>query len=249
MSKLIVGAQMIIFGKAYNMDRDADLLLDSLKKSGYGAIEGAMKDPHIYRQKLDARGLKHGGLHTGLRHAAEKTQELVDFMTITGCSDMCISGLLDWKQESIEAVRASIRMLNETGEKLRSAGVKLHYHNHDFEFKTSFDGKRIIDLLAAELDPSKCDLCVDIAWVSRGGDSPAGFLMKNKDKVGYLHFKDWDGTKWVPLGRGTVDIKSVVRILPELEKPRWIMVEQDAPDGDPLDNMRESREFLQLLGV
>ena len=56
---------------------------------------------------------------------------------------------------------------------LREAGIRLHYHNHDFEFLVQFGGKRIIDIMLEELDPAACDLCVDVAWVHRGGDDPA----------------------------------------------------------------------------
>lgn len=249
MSKCTVGAQMIIFGKAHSLETESDRLLDSLKSYGYGAIEGSMKDASVYKQKLDARGMKHSAQHTGLRPAYENTQQIIDYCKVSGCTDVCISGMLDWKHDTLELVRNSIKMLNEAGAKFAAAGIKLHYHNHDFEFNIKYDGKRIIDYLCEELDPAKCDLCVDIAWVTRGGDSPASFLVKNKNIVGYLHFKDWDGAKWVPLGKGKVDIKSVVKILPQLDKPKYIVVEQDQPDGDPFDNMRESREFLKMLGV
>jgi sugar phosphate isomerase/epimerase len=231
------------------METDADRVFDGLKKAGYAAIEGTLKDPAAFKQKLDARGLKHGGYHATPRPIYEKTQEIIDYLKTTGCTDVCNSGMLDWKHETLEQVRTSIKMLNEAGRKLRAAGIGLHYHNHDFEFTVSFEGKRIIDVLIAELDPSACDLCVDIAWVHRGGDDPAKFLMQHSDKVGYLHFKDWDGSKWVPLGKGEVDIKSVVKILPELKKPRWIMVEQDQADGDAMQNMAESRAYLTGLGV
>jgi sugar phosphate isomerase/epimerase len=245
MAQLVVGAQLIIFSKTYNMEHDIDVVLDSLQMAGYAAIEGSIKDPVALKRKLDAHGMKHAAQHTIVRPLLENPQGIIDYLNATGASDVCNSGFLDWKHSSIEEVRSSIKLLNEAGRKLAAAGIKLHYHNHDFEFSIKYDGKRIIDILLEELDPAACDLCVDVAWVMRSGDDPASFLKKNAARIGYLHVKDWDGAKWVELGKGKVDFKSILPVLPALTKVKWIMVEQDLPDGDPMQNMANSRKYLK----
>ncbi len=245
----VIGAQMIIFGKKYDVEKDADLLFGELAKQGYAAIEGGMKDYAVFKQKLDKYGLKHGGMHSTPRALSEKTQETIDNAKKTGVTDVCNSGMFDWKHQTFADVGYSIKILNDAGKKLTDAGLKCHYHNHDFEFLVKIMGKRIQDILLDELDPAVWDLCVDVAWVLRGGDDPASFLSKHADRVGYLHFKDWDGAKWVPLGKGKVNFKSIMPVLPQLKKVKWIMVEQDQPDGDPLENMAESRRYLKTLGL
>ena len=249
MSTPPVGAQLIIFGKKYPFEENADLVLDALKKAGYVAIEGGLKDPKVLKQKLDARGMKQGGLHSVPRNIQENTQGLIDALKVNNSTDISNSGCYDWKFATVADVGYTIKVLNDAGKKFRENGIHLHYHNHDIEFTTKVLGKRVMDILIDELDPNCCDLCVDVAWVMRGGDDPAEFLRKHKDKVGYLHFKDWDGTKWVPCGKGKVDFKSIKAVLPELTGARWIMVEQDQPAGDPIEDMAESRRFLKTLGI
>ena len=52
-----IGAQMIIFGKKYNLETDADVVFGALAKAGYAAVEASMKDPAVLKQKLAAHGL------------------------------------------------------------------------------------------------------------------------------------------------------------------------------------------------
>jgi inosose dehydratase len=95
------------------------------------------------------------------------------------------------------------------------------------------------------LDFSVVDLCVDVAWVYRGDDDQATLLATHKDIIGYLHFKDFDGTDWAELGRGKVDFPSIMKVLPTMPWVRWEVVEQDNSKIDPRDAMTISRKYLK----
>ena len=250
-----IGAQFIIFGKQYNIEEDINIILDQLAAAGYAAIEGSIKDPVDLRRKLIARGMVLGGLHTVPRVLMEKLPEQIDFMKKAKCYSMCNSGCLDWKHTTLPEVENSIKIINEAGKKLREAGIRLHYHNHDFEFTVQFNGKRIIDIMLEQFDPKAVDLCVDVAWVRRGGDDPAAFLKKHASRIGYLHFKDFEADsdgkflRWVELGTGAVDYRAILPALPLLKDVQFAMVEQDQPNGNAMLNMINSRAFLRSLGL
>ena len=55
------------------------------------------------------------------------------------------------------------------------------------------------------------DLCVDIAWVQKGGLDPAEFLRQHKDRISYLHLKDYNEEGWTELGSGVVNISGVMQ--------------------------------------
>ncbi len=42
--------------------------------------------------------------------------------------------LMDTDRKTIDQYKALAEFLNKAGEKIRSAGMQLAYHNHDFEF-------------------------------------------------------------------------------------------------------------------
>lgn len=239
-----VGAQLLVFGAKYNLNTDTDLILDCVARAGYAGVEGAAKDYATYRAKLDERGLRFGATHTGVG-ALHDVKPLIDMLTILGGADVNISGLLTWEGRTLEDYKGAIAIMNEAGRQLRDAGIHLHYHNHDFEFAAVDGNLTGMDLLLDGLNFDAVDLCVDVAWVMRGGYDPADFLLANKDRIGFLHFKDHDGDKWTELGRGGVDFKTVMAVLSQLTGARWVMIEQDSTEIDPCDSATISRTYLR----
>jgi sugar phosphate isomerase/epimerase len=226
------------------VDKDTDAILDAVAGAGYKAVEGGASDPVLYRRKLEERGLVFGGHHVGLRQLLD-LKPLVAYLKTVGGSDLCNSALLDWSSRTLKDYREGIKILNQAGRRLRDDGIHLHYHNHDFEFAKVDGGKTGMDLLIEGLDFSVVDLCLDVAWIFRGGEDPAAYLLKHKERVGYLHFKDFDGANWIELGRGKVDFPGIMKVLPQLKKVRWVMVEQDQTQIEPRDSVAISRKYLK----
>jgi sugar phosphate isomerase/epimerase len=239
-----VGAQLLVFSGHYDIQTQADVILDAVSHAGYAAVEGGSRDAAQYKRMLDARGLVYGGSHAGLP-ALQNLPPLIDYLKIVGGRDMCNSGLLRWGDLTLEDYRQAIPLLNDAGRRLRDAGIAFHYHNHDFEFKKVDGDKTGMELLLEELDPEAVDFCMDVAWIHKGGEDPAEYLVRHKDRVGYLHFKDYDAQGWTELGRGVVDFHSIMRVLPDLPHVRWVMIEQDKTNIDPVDSIAISRRYLK----
>jgi sugar phosphate isomerase/epimerase len=244
-----IGAQLIVFGKKYPVQENFDKILDCLSAAGFVATEGGEKDPLITKEKLAKRGMRLGGTHATPRPLNEKLDELADYVLKGGAADICNSGFLDWKHETLDQIKATCEILNNAGRKLKAKGIHLHYHNHAFEFEISFEGKTIMDWTMELLDPSVCDLCVDVAWVYRGGKDPVKFLQQHKDKISYIHLKDWDGTNWAELGRGKVPIKECLEEIAKNPKIRWVMWEEDQSQIDPFEAATVSGQYLKSIGA
>lgn len=240
-----VGAQLLVFAKKYDINKDTDEILDTVAAAGYAAVEGGPREnPAEYRRKLEARGLVYGGSHVGLA-VLKDVQPIVEYLRAVGASDVSNSGLTTWNNPGLDDYRESIKILNEAGRQLRDQGVHLHYHNHAFEFEKVDGEKRGIDLLIEGLDPEVCDLCCDVAWVGRGGDDPAAFLRRHQDRIGYLHFKDYNDQGWIEMGQGKVDFAAIMQVLPQMPRVRWVMIEQDSTEIDPKDSATISRKYLR----
>ena len=238
-----VGLQTIVFGKQYSIEDEA--VLDHVAKAGYAALETTPQDPVRFKAMLDERGMRHAGLHTS-PGSLRDVKEIVEKLRILDSRDVSNSGMLDWNKRTLDDFRETIAILNAAGRALRAEGIRLHYHNHDFEFLEKPDGKRSgMDLLLAELDPAAVDLCVDVAWVLKGGLDPVEFLRAHRDRIGYLHFKDFDDEGWTELGRGKVDFPAIMGYLPEMPDVRWVMIEQDNSRIDPLESLAVSRTYLK----
>ena len=244
-----IGAQLMVLGGhptiKYDITAQTDLILDSLAASGYAVVEGGPRDAAAYKQALDARGLRYGGSHVSLT-ALENPAPLAEYLQTLGSRDICNSGLRSWHERSAADYHDAAAVLNAAGQRFRDAGITLHYHHHEFEFEKVEGEKTGLDILLGETDPAFVDLCVDIAWVQKGGQDPGQFLTQHQDRVSYLHFKDYSAEgDWTELGRGMVNITGVMEKLPSLPRIRWVMVEQDKTILDPLESLAVSRRYLR----
>ncbi len=240
-----VGAQLLVFSGHYDINTQTDEILDCIRDAGYDGVEGGSSDAALYKKKLDERGLIYGGGHVGLSVLQTGLPDLITYLKTVECREVCNSGLTTWNSPGLEDYLKSIEILNEAGRTLRSEGISLHYHNHAFEFEKIDGDKTGMDLLFAGLDPGAVDFCVDVAWVQKGGEDPAAFLRAHEDRIGYLHFKDFDDDGWTELGRGKVDFGALLPVVDAMPHVSWVMIEQDTTKINPKDSITISRRYLK----
>lgn len=241
-----LGLQPIVFGGTYDTKdpEQLDAFLEVVAEAGYGAIEFNPSDPALFVELALKYGIAHAGLHIAISGGTD-TAAHIETLRATGAKDVCNSGLIKWGDLTREDYEASIAVLNAMGRQFHDAGIAFHYHNHAFEFEKIDGDVRGIDLLLDGLALSVVDLCVDVAWVYRGGEDPAEFLTRHADRVGYLHLKDTHpGEAFAELGQGVLDFDSIMRVIPTLPGVRWAMVEQDNTKLAPEDSITISREYL-----
>jgi sugar phosphate isomerase/epimerase len=134
--------------------------------------------------------------------------------------------------------------LNSLGDRAKSAGFALLYHNHAYEFLPFADGRCGMDILLAETDPQLVSFEVDTYWVERGGRDSREFIEQNISRIGLLHAKEFrrDGRD-VPAGEGDVDWKVIVPLLRSRGCP--IIVEYEA--DNPVEAVAASARYLRKL--
>ena len=152
------------------------------------------------------------------------------------------------------------RLLTEIGKRAADVGVPIGYHNHMNNLGERPDEVRWI-LDAA--DPKIVRLQLDTAHYLQGGGDPARAIRDYRDWLIFLHIKDVESPvpgatgdlsrsyRFVELGRGRVDLKSVFTALDEIGFEGWAIVELDeVPDKarTPKDANAISKKFLEGLG-
>jgi sugar phosphate isomerase/epimerase len=235
-----LATQLIVFEGHVVFEENPDLVLAAAASAGFTSVETQLKDARCLHARLVAHGLRHAAVHLTPAQLQDP-QPWIDYLGITGARDVCNSGLLHWHERTRADHDATAEVLNRAGQAFRSAGIKLHYHNHDFEFvEQPVPGQLSIEYLLSRFDPDAVDLCVDVAWVHRAGMIPTEFIRGHAARIGYLHIKDWDGSNWVPPGFGEVDLASVISTLPLLTRLRWAVCEQDNTAGDPVECIQKA---------
>jgi sugar phosphate isomerase/epimerase len=142
-----------------------------------------------------------------------------------------------------------VTIMNAIGEKCHKAGLKLLYHNHDFEFKPLADGTVIEEVLLEKCNPEWVNFQMDLFWVTKANASALTYFEKYPGRFKAWHVKDMDQEgKFAPVGTGTIDFKS---ILAQKEKSgmEFYLVEQDQTFGlDPMEAIKISHKGLVDLG-
>ncbi|MFS4491850.1 sugar phosphate isomerase/epimerase family protein [Maribacter sp. 2308TA10-17] len=142
------------------------------------------------------------------------------------------------------------KTLNAMGEKARKAGLKLLYHNHDFEFKKDANGVVPIDYLLENCNPKYVNFQMDLFWVTKAGADPLAYFKKYPKRFKMWHVKDMDDQgRFAPVGRGTIDFTKILA-QKKLSGMKYFMVEQDQTFDDmkPLDAIKISRQAIEKIG-
>lgn len=141
-------------------------------------------------------------------------------------------------------------ILDTLGEKASKAGLKLLYHNHDFEFKKGADDVVMIDYLLENCNPDNVNFQMDLYWVTKAGADPVAYFEKYPGRFKLWHVKDMDDQgRFAPVGTGTIDFGRILE-KKELSGMEYYMVEQDMTfDGlKPLEAIKISHEGLKEIG-
>lgn len=150
----------------------------------------------------------------------------------------------DWKMNA--------DFLNAKAAALKSAGIRVGYHNHNFEF-APLGSTNGLEILFANTDPALVTFEVDIGWVAAAGVDPYDFLARHKGRVSMMHVKDIKADTQgnyalamdpAEIGSGTLDWK---RLLPAAYAAgvRGFFVEQEPPFTRPrIEAAKISYDYL-----
>jgi sugar phosphate isomerase/epimerase len=150
--------------------------------------------------------------------------------------------------QSAEDVQATAALLNEAAKKGAEYGIRVGYHNHQWELESSIEGRTALEYFADLLDPELV-LEVDTYWVAVGGQDPVDVLGKLGNRVKFIHIKDGplttDTKAQLPAGQGKVAVLDVIAAATSLEVG---VVEFDDYNGDIFEGINESLSFLMASG-
>ena len=140
-------------------------------------------------------------------------------------------------------------ILTTLGEKCDKAGLKLLYHNHDFEFKKDKDGIVTIDYLLENTDPKYVNFQMDLYWVIKAGADPVAYFKKYPGRFKVWHVKDMDDQgRFAPVGNGHIDFSRILANK-ELSGMEYYLVEQDKTfNMKPLEAIKVSHKGLKEIG-
>ncbi|MCC6283719.1 MAG: sugar phosphate isomerase/epimerase [Phycisphaerales bacterium] len=210
---------------------DADLpgVLARVREMGAEGVEFALRHgrtPGEVRRMLSAEGLECPCGHTSL-DALEGDLAREEAWARTIGFDTLIVGWVHPPQTG-EQARLIARRVALAADRVAACGLRLAWHNHEFEFARLDDGTRLWDVLDA-LRPSLA-FEFDYGWLWQAGEDPGAWARARSKGTRAAHIKDLasrGGRDFRRLGRGGVGYAGFVRDIAS----DWLIVEQDEPDG------------------
>ncbi len=138
--------------------------------------------------------------------------------------------------------------LNSGGKMAKAAGLRMGYHNHDFEFQTLEGGSHGLAILLANTDPSLVDFELDLYWAVKAGQDPLALIDTHKNRFACCHVKDAGPAPeraMMDVGSGTIDFKKILQAGQKHGLKHWY-IEHDAPT-DPLASIAASAAAMKRM--
>lgn len=191
-----VGIQTYTFRDALGQDFRGTFQM--IKDVGYDYVELNERNytditPSELKAMLDEIGLPSPATHISYDNLENDVSGLIRTAKTLDLKYMILPyigedqrGLADWIRHAA--------LLNDAGEKLADAGVKLAYHNHQFEFDDLGGGTTAMELLLNETDPRFNNFELDFFWTNLAKQDIPALFKKYPGRFPLSHIKDMNGS-------------------------------------------------------
>jgi sugar phosphate isomerase/epimerase len=230
LSSAIVGASLLPGSLAFAADRPSSIglqlytLRDMMAVSvsatlklvsavGYREVETAGYfdySPKEFRKMLDGEGLTAPSAHIGLHLFDKDINEVIDMAKEVGHDYVVIPYLtVEQRGSGIDVYKKLAEKCNVWGEACNKSGLKLAYHNHDFEFEMR-DGLLPYDVLLQNVDAGLMAMEMDLFWMVKAKQDPLAYFKRHPGRFKLWHVKDMDTEgAFADVGTGVIDFSSI----------------------------------------
>ncbi|TPG41596.1 sugar phosphate isomerase/epimerase family protein [Flavobacterium pectinovorum] len=258
MNKKEIGLQLYTLRD--ELPKDVKTTLEKVAAAGFTTVETygfSIKDqfwglsPIELKKILDQNGLKavSGHYNLGSFLADGNTTELlaaIEAAKILNSEYLTVPWIDEPLRKNIADYKIIANRLNQAGKACVNAGLKLAYHNHDFEFQ-KHDGITGYEILLKETDKDLVHFELDLYWVVRSGNDPLKLFAENPGRFKMWHVKDMDKKNAAlntEIGSGSVDFKTIFKEA-KLSGMKHFFVEQENNyNPNPLESIKVSCDFI-----
>ncbi|WP_322987777.1 sugar phosphate isomerase/epimerase [Hoeflea sp.] len=213
-------------------------VLAMVAAAGYTQVEGfggVYEDPAGFRRALDANGLTMPSGHFSIDALESDIESVLAIAAALGIERIFCPHLdAEHRPTDRAGWEAFARRLSAVGTKIRAAGLKFGWHNHNFEFAPLADGTMPMQILLEAAPEIEWE--ADIAWIIRGGADPIDWIARHGDRITAVHVKDIapdgeaaDEDGWADVGHGTVDWPGLFKQLAAHSPVKLFIMEHDNP--------------------
>ena len=180
---------------------------------GYKEVETAGyfdHSPKEFRKMLDGEGLRAPSAHIRLDLFENSLNEVIDTAKEIGHDYVVIPYLTaEQRGTGIDVYKKLAERCNVYGEACNKSGLKLAYHNHDFEFEMR-DGLLPYDVLLQDVDADLMSMEMDLYWMAKAKQDPLAYFKRHPGRFKLWHVKDMDKEgAFADVGTGVIDFATI----------------------------------------
>ncbi|CAM4142850.1 Tat (twin-arginine translocation) pathway signal sequence [Pedobacter westerhofensis] len=254
----VVGLQL--YSLRVELPKDLKGTIANVAKAGYKEVETygySAKDGYwgldakAFKALLSENGLTAPSGHYGMdKFITDGNQEelktYIEAANILGSSHITVPYLGDNLRKNEGDWKNVADRLNEAGVLCKAAGLKLGYHNHNFEF-VKYGETTGYEMMLKGTDPNLVDFEMDIYWVVRSGNDPVKLFTEFPGRFPMWHVKDMDkvdNTINTEVGTGTIDFKTLYKSA-KLAGLKHLIVEQENFSMDAFKSIKQSADYVK----
>jgi sugar phosphate isomerase/epimerase len=258
-SKNGVGLQL--YSLRDQLPKDVKGVIAQVAKAGYSEVETfgysaqngfwglSAKD---FSALLKANGLKTPSGHYGLDEffgagKMDQFNSYIDAALATGQTYIVVPSLNHDFIKTAADFNSIADKLNKAAAVCKTHGLKLGYHNHNFEWKET-EGTTFYDTILAKTDPTLVSMEMDIYWVVRAGHDPVKIFEKHPGRFAMVHVKDMDKANNelnTEIGSGTIDFKTILGKAQLAGIKHFIVEQENYINIDPYKSLAQSSAYMK----
>ncbi len=282
-----VGVHCVLYGEKIVSDTQG--VLKKLAKSGAAGCEVGQRffgtdNQEILKKALEENHLELSAMHCGNVYLTdflykpemcrESIASVAKFVTSLDCRNVVVTGRTDFQKALPYPISAgvmepelhdrdNIKKMAENFQEIvkevkASYDVEISYHNHSWEF---MDNAAIWNALI-ECAPD-LNLALDVGWAAVSGYDPVKLIKENKDRIHYVHFRDYKKKEnpqartlddvhsgFVDLGTGDMDYPALIKLLnQELREDDWAVIEYEIGNFNEYSYVGAARYVTGMLDM
>ena len=200
------------------------------------------------RKLLDDLGIKCYSTHnSAASFASENIAKAIELNQIIGSKIVVMAS--SGKVDGIDGWKKVAERLNQGSEKMKPAGLRAGYHNHQTEFAL-LEGAKPIEVLAKNT-VTNVVLQLDVGTCLEAGSDPVAWIKQNPGRFASIHCKDWspDPSKGykVLVGEGSAPWKKIFQAAEKVGGVEYYLIEQEGSAYPPMETIERCLKTFRKL--
>jgi sugar phosphate isomerase/epimerase len=244
------------------LPKDVKGVIGKVAKAGYKEVETFGYDAKTgywglhtkdFSKLLKDNGLTTPSGHYGLDSFFGKgdTEDLKRYIEVAkglGQTYVVVPSLNGEFIKTVDECKGVAEKMNKAAEICKASGLKLGYHNHNFEWKPLGGGATFYDTILKETDPKLVHMEMDIYWVVRAGQDPVKIFAQHPGRFALVHVKDKDKGNAelnTEIGKGSIDFKTIIPKAKAAGVKHFIMEQENFTNIDPYASITQSCSYMK----